>query len=55
MGCMVPQSFVAGGNQSYLELWAVTGGPRYPGYKTPMISHMLQVNERSNQLDRFIR
>jgi hypothetical protein len=31
-GCMVPQSFAAGGNQSYLKFWAVTGGLRYPGY-----------------------
>jgi hypothetical protein len=32
MGCMVPQPFVAGGNQSYLKFWAVTGDPWYPGY-----------------------
>jgi hypothetical protein len=33
-GCMVSQSFAAGGNQSYLECWAVTDGPQYPGYIT---------------------
>jgi hypothetical protein len=33
-GCMAPQSFAAGGNRSYLEFWAVTDGPRYPGYIT---------------------
>jgi hypothetical protein len=27
MGCMVPQPFAAGGNQSYQEFWAVTGDP----------------------------
>jgi hypothetical protein len=35
MRCMVPQSFAAGGNRSYLEFWAVTGGPWYPWYVTP--------------------
>jgi hypothetical protein len=34
MGCMVPQPFTAGGNQSCLEIWAITGDPWYPGYKT---------------------
>jgi hypothetical protein len=28
--------FAAGGNRSYLEFWAVTGGRRYPGYFTPV-------------------
>jgi hypothetical protein len=32
MGCMVPQSFAAGGIRSYLLLWAITGGTRYLGY-----------------------
>jgi hypothetical protein len=32
MGCMVPQPFATGGNQSYPEFWTVSGGPRYPGY-----------------------
>jgi hypothetical protein len=32
MGCVVPQSFAIGGNRSYPEFWAVTDGPRYPGY-----------------------
>jgi hypothetical protein len=32
MWCMVPQPFAVGGNRSYPEFWAVTGGPRYPGY-----------------------
>jgi hypothetical protein len=31
---MIPQPFVAGGNWSYPDFWAVTGDPRYPGYKT---------------------
>jgi hypothetical protein len=35
MGCMVPQSFTAGGNRSYPKFWVVTGDPRYPGYLTP--------------------
>jgi hypothetical protein len=34
MGCKVPQPFVAGGNRSYLEFWAVTDIPQYPGYIT---------------------
>jgi hypothetical protein len=33
-GCLVPQPFAAEGNRSYLEFWAITGGPRYPGYIT---------------------
>jgi hypothetical protein len=32
MGCRVLQPFVARGNRSYLEFWAVTGHPWYPGY-----------------------
>jgi hypothetical protein len=31
-GCMVPQSFTAGGNRSCPCLWAVTDDPWYPGY-----------------------
>jgi hypothetical protein len=38
MGCVVPQPFVGGGNWSYLDLWAVTGDPRYLGYKTLIIA-----------------
>jgi hypothetical protein len=38
MGCMVPQPFAAGGNQSYREHWAVTGGLRYQGYFTPIVA-----------------
>jgi hypothetical protein len=34
MGCMVPQSFAAGGNQSYPDFWAITSVPRYLGYIT---------------------
>jgi hypothetical protein len=34
---MVPQPFAAGGNQPYLEFWAITGHPRYPGYITPIV------------------
>jgi hypothetical protein len=33
-GCMVPQPFVAGGNTSYLDYWAVTNDPWYLGYMT---------------------
>jgi hypothetical protein len=29
MGCIVPQSFAAGGNRSQLDSWAVTGDPRH--------------------------
>jgi hypothetical protein len=32
MRCMVIQPFAAGGNRSYPKFWAITGGPRYPGY-----------------------
>jgi hypothetical protein len=38
MGYMVPQPFAAGGNQLYLEFWAVTDGPWYPGYITPIVA-----------------
>jgi hypothetical protein len=34
-GCVVPQLFAAGGNQPYLDYWAVTGDPQYLGHKTP--------------------
>jgi hypothetical protein len=30
-----PHPFAVGGNRSYLEFWAITGDPRYPGYLTP--------------------
>jgi hypothetical protein len=33
MGCMVPQPFAVGGNQSYPKSWAITIGLRYTGYK----------------------
>jgi hypothetical protein len=32
--CMVPQRIAAGGNQSYLKFWTITGGSRYPGTLT---------------------
>jgi hypothetical protein len=32
MGCMVPQPFAAGRNQSYTNFWAITSDPRFPGY-----------------------
>jgi hypothetical protein len=38
IGCMVPQPFAAGGNRSYPEFWAVTGGLRYPGYITLIVA-----------------
>jgi hypothetical protein len=31
-GCMVPQPFTTGGNQSYLEFWVVTDDSRYSVY-----------------------
>jgi hypothetical protein len=31
---MVPESFIAGGNRSYLDLWAVINDLWYLGYKT---------------------
>jgi hypothetical protein len=34
-GRIVPQSFVAGGNESYLEFWVVTGDLQYLVYFTP--------------------
>jgi hypothetical protein len=36
--CMVPQPFTAGGNRSYPEFWAITGGPHYPGYITLIVA-----------------
>jgi hypothetical protein len=33
---MVLQPFAVERNQSYPEFWAVTGGPQYPGYYTPI-------------------
>jgi hypothetical protein len=38
MRCMVPQSFATGWNQSYPKFWAVTSGPRYPEYITPIVA-----------------
>jgi hypothetical protein len=37
-GCVVPQPFAAGGNQPYLDFWAITSDPWYPRYKTPISS-----------------
>jgi hypothetical protein len=37
-GCLIPQSFDTGGNWSYLEFWAITDGPWYPGYITPIVA-----------------
>jgi hypothetical protein len=31
---MFPQPFVIGGNRLHSDLWAITSGPWYPGYKT---------------------
>jgi hypothetical protein len=42
MRCFVPQPSTARGNWSYLNFLAVTGGPRYPRYKT---STRLQPND----------
>jgi hypothetical protein len=35
MRCMVLQPFSTGGNQSYLEFWAITSDPWNPAYFTP--------------------
>jgi hypothetical protein len=35
---MVPQSFATSGDWPYLDFWAITGDPRYPGYKTPTVA-----------------
>jgi hypothetical protein len=35
---MISQLFATGRNQSYLEFWVITGGPRYLGYITPMVA-----------------
>jgi hypothetical protein len=48
MRCMVPQPFAAGGNRSYLDFWAVTDDPQYPGYKTPIVVDYLVVDEMIN-------
>jgi hypothetical protein len=40
---MVPQPFAARENRSYREFWAVTGGPRYPGYITATVSPELSI------------
>jgi hypothetical protein len=47
MGCMAPQSFAAGGNRSYQELWVLTSHPRYPGYKTP--THPLPLDPQQDE------
>jgi hypothetical protein len=31
MGCLVPQPFATGRNQSYPDFWVVTGDPQYRG------------------------
>jgi hypothetical protein len=37
-GCVVPQPFAAVGNWLYLDFWAVTNDPRYPGHKTTTVA-----------------
>jgi hypothetical protein len=50
MGCIVPQPFATGENRSYPYLWVITGGLRYPGYKTPTcLAHVLSLNYSSTQ------
>jgi hypothetical protein len=34
MGCMIFQPFADRGNWLYPEVWAIIGGPRYPGHLT---------------------
>jgi hypothetical protein len=43
MGCIVSQPFATGGNRSYLEFWAVTSSPCYPGYFIPIVALELSV------------
>jgi hypothetical protein len=38
MGCLVPQPSATRGNQFYPYFLAVTGGPRYSGNNTPILS-----------------
>jgi hypothetical protein len=39
IGYFVSQSFAIGGNQAiFIFFWAVTGGPRYSGYKTLIVA-----------------
>jgi hypothetical protein len=45
MTCMVSQPFVTGGNRSYLEFWAITGGPWNPGYITPTVAPELSIEQ----------
>jgi hypothetical protein len=40
---VVFQSFVVGGNWSYLDLCVVTNDPRYPGYKAPTIAPEISI------------
>jgi hypothetical protein len=35
---MVHQPFAAGGNQLYLDFWAIIGDLRFLGYKTPTVA-----------------
>jgi hypothetical protein len=37
MGCMVSQLFAAGWSRSYLEFWAILGGPRYTEFVTSIV------------------
>jgi hypothetical protein len=45
-GCMVPQSFIVGGNRSYPDLWAVIDDSQYSGTRprqnTNIIQHTLK-------------
>jgi hypothetical protein len=43
---MVPQSFTAGGNRSYLDFWTVIGDRWYTGYKTQTGLGLVNVIER---------
>jgi hypothetical protein len=48
MRCMVLQPFDAKGNQSHLDLWVVTGGPRYLRCIVPIVAPKPYV-ERANE------
>jgi hypothetical protein len=53
-GCMVLQPFAAGGNRSYQEFWAVTGGRRYLGY-LPQQLHILRPSLQMLEMERLSR
>jgi hypothetical protein len=47
---MVPQPFSIGGNRSYPELWVITGGPQYQGYKTPTLHFFKLLKNKTSSI-----